>query len=268
MPDDRMTAATIVGALKARHHPSDGWVALDEVTCPATHRRIDLLAISIYEMTRRVVAYEVKVSRADFMRELADPSKRSVAEGLAGECLFATPKGLIAPDETPDGWGLVELCGSQLRQKVAPRQRELTVVDWYDVAMILRRLHSPGTRLEKAVWRLAGKELNEEQIAEVVQSAYERELESARRDGHSAAGDEYRQRLQEHPDHEIAGLVRDWFGRMHGWQSPTPEQIRQGLALLAVPPAKLLDLRDEVRGLLSEMDGLLGVEPAEAGGED
>ncbi len=60
---------------------------------------IDLLAVNAWSGRPHVVAYEVKISRSDLRRELLEPSKREVALRESDRYYFATPAGLLTPDE-------------------------------------------------------------------------------------------------------------------------------------------------------------------------
>lgn len=63
--------------------------------------------------------HEVKVSRSDWLRELADPSK---AEAWSRYCdrwwLVVPDKAIVKPGELPDSWGLLVLAGTGLRAAV------------------------------------------------------------------------------------------------------------------------------------------------------
>ncbi len=68
--------------------------------------------------------FEVKVSRSDWLTELADPSK---AEAWAQHChyfwLVASDKSIVR-DDLPDGWGLLVPHGASLRAVSKPRRRD------------------------------------------------------------------------------------------------------------------------------------------------
>ena len=68
--------------------------------------------------------FEVKVSRSDWLTELADPSK---AESWARYChyfwLVASAREIVR-DDLPDGWGLLVPHGASLRVAVKPRRRD------------------------------------------------------------------------------------------------------------------------------------------------
>jgi hypothetical protein len=66
-------------------------------------RRIDALMIKGKQRT----AIEIKVSRADFLRET--PRKRAPWQAICHRFVYAVPTGLITPDEVPDGIGLWEV---------------------------------------------------------------------------------------------------------------------------------------------------------------
>lgn len=101
-----MTVADLTRALEKRH-PFPQWVLCPEVTIEGAQglRYIDLLAVSF----RWTVAYEFKVTREDFLKELSDPNKRREAMEVASQFSFCAPAGIIKVDELPVGAGLVEV---------------------------------------------------------------------------------------------------------------------------------------------------------------
>lgn len=66
-------------------------------------RRIDALLV---ESGLQLTAIEIKVTRADFLRE-TDAKRRAWRE-LSGRFVYAAPKGLLDPAEIPGGCGLWE----------------------------------------------------------------------------------------------------------------------------------------------------------------
>ncbi|HZC22884.1 MAG TPA: hypothetical protein VE866_06060, partial [Candidatus Binatia bacterium] len=53
------------------------------------------------------VLVECKASRADYHRDQKKP-QRQVGTGMGEHRYYFTPKGLLSPEEIPEGWGLVE----------------------------------------------------------------------------------------------------------------------------------------------------------------
>lgn len=71
----------------------------------------------------KCVLIEVKTSRADF---LAEKKKRARNEGkpaLGHWRFYLTPEGLIRPEEIPDGWGLYEVCGKNVKHSGGKQYR-------------------------------------------------------------------------------------------------------------------------------------------------
>lgn len=122
------TSADILAKLDERF-PSPEWATFGELRDLAgfaAHRTIDFFAMHTWASKGfRRVAVEVKVSRADFMREIEDPSKREPWIVRSNEFYFAVPTGLVKPDEVPEECGLFE-CGKTLRRTKVAMQRKLS----------------------------------------------------------------------------------------------------------------------------------------------
>jgi len=138
-----LTEQTIFELLK-RRWPWPGYVVLPQVancTGDACRRYADAVVLSVYP-SRGIYAIgvEIKVSRSDWQKELADPEK---AEAILKHCLYwyvAAPKKLIDPAEVPEKWGLIECDGRGTRiAKRAPRLMTAPL-SWEFVAAITRRL--------------------------------------------------------------------------------------------------------------------------------
>lgn len=107
-------------------------------------QRIDFWAMHTLPSERlRRVAFEVKVSRGDFLAELRQPRKRAVALLWSNEFYFAAPSGLIQVAELPPECGLVEYrldeFGAHLHWSVAAPWRDTPPCSWRFVAALLRR---------------------------------------------------------------------------------------------------------------------------------
>lgn len=96
----------IIDALKERH-PIESWIFATEVNTstgysaqhqdgPGGTRRIDAFAMSLWPSRNfKRVAYEIKVSRADWLNEIKNPMKRVQAWHLSNEFWFAVPDGIV-----------------------------------------------------------------------------------------------------------------------------------------------------------------------------
>jgi hypothetical protein len=74
----------------------------------------------------RSVVVECKVSRADFLADRAKPFRQCPETALGCERFYLAPARLIAPQELPAGWGLLECCaGRKVEMLVKPPRHSL-----------------------------------------------------------------------------------------------------------------------------------------------
>jgi len=146
----------IINALRERHSGNE-WAFACEVALgiswgsysgPGIEKpirmlqRIDAFALNCWPSRSFMrVAYEIKLTRGDFLNEMAHPDKRQAAMLFSNEAYFAAPAGLIKPEELPDQWGLVEVVkGGKARLKVEALYREADEPMWPFVAALARAL--------------------------------------------------------------------------------------------------------------------------------
>jgi len=133
-------------------------------------RYADAFALHLWpSQGHRRVAYEIKVSRSDFMHELENPDKRQWAWGISNEFWFACAPGVARPDEVPASCGLLEARGDKLVRKVVAQQREAADLTINELAALARQC-SPTEIFRSLRWRYAGKDMTEEQLAELIAS--------------------------------------------------------------------------------------------------
>lgn len=180
----------IVELLRIRH-PAPEWATFVELANSTGYqhsvasRRLDFYAFNVWPSKKFWrVAYEIKVTRGDFDRELTDPSKRQFAWDFSNEAFFATPAGMVLPDEVPEGWGLVELTKGGLRKKKQAQQHEIAdPLPLFFVASLARQSGMPPNDLPAVLWQHAGGLVTKEQLCQIAQTAWKTELEYAKREG-------------------------------------------------------------------------------------
>lgn len=120
-PDTRR----VLDAIRRSLQPA--WACVEEVD------QIDVLAVGLHRSTGyRRHGFEVKVTRSDWLRELARPQKARTH--LTHGWSVAALQGVVKLEEVPEGWGVYELVNARLycrRQPkwavtAAARLRELT----------------------------------------------------------------------------------------------------------------------------------------------
>lgn len=129
-PTSTLKERDVLAALRAKHAKNGNgdageYAFLIHVRDAAgfdAKRTIDAIAVSLWPSRGLVIdAFEVKVSRSDWQRELAQPAKAEVACRIADRFWIAAPPGVVQAGELPETWGLVEVTGRGLRTvKAAP----------------------------------------------------------------------------------------------------------------------------------------------------
>jgi hypothetical protein len=153
-----MKAQEVLNALRKRHdYDARQWVFFEEFRVGTGGRktwsrtgydidnpeqRLDAYAMNMYESQKfHTIAYEIKVSRSDFLHEIRNPLKRAQGLKLSNYFYFVTPKGLVKPEEIPPETGLIEVNDDLTsRVKVKAPYRETEPPTWKFVAALARRV--------------------------------------------------------------------------------------------------------------------------------
>lgn len=165
---DKITSHDIVKALRKRYDAYGHWLLATEVrlgtgyvdtkkryallpdgrygklpsgSMTTIDQRIDVFAMSCWPSDHfRKIAFEVKVTRQDFKREIDRPVKRAGALAVSNMFYFVVPEGLVKAPEVPDECGLMVLKGDQLRVVKKAPCRECPEPSWGFIASFNRRL--------------------------------------------------------------------------------------------------------------------------------
>jgi hypothetical protein len=252
---DPQKTQQLLELLKHRH-PAPEWATFAELRTTTGgmggERYIDLFALNTWPSKRFwTVAYEIKVSRADFSRELANPLKRHAAESLAAECYFATPAGLLQVDEIPEGWGLVVATRGGLRIKKRAQQRKVEILPMAFLASIARRLSDPPSPLPDVIWLHAGQELTQEQLLEIAQGNAQAFAHEQKRLG--------KEEFCRSEDYQRLVRLQDVVRRRAGFAcSLDPDRLDAWLAsVLAATPRSMGDVFGQLRGLRDSLNRVL-----------
>src|ERR1700693_2736361 len=111
------TSADLRAALKRYFlHPDYGIVfEVAKSTGHAAHRHLDAVAMDLWPSRRlELHGIEIKVSKQDLKRELANPAKADEIAAFCNRFWLAAPAGIAVADELPLSWGLLEYDGEHL----------------------------------------------------------------------------------------------------------------------------------------------------------
>ncbi len=162
-----MTSDEVIRQLLELHRPPE-WATFAELangTGGHKSRTIDLYALNVWPSSGfQALAYEVKISRADFRRELDDPTKRAPWEALATETWYAAPSGVIPVSEVPEGWGLAEWTGTAWKRPRRALQRAIETFPRSFTASLARRSADPPPKAPAETWELLGRPIRLEDL--------------------------------------------------------------------------------------------------------
>jgi hypothetical protein len=143
-----LTEADVLALLR-RKHTKDGnggsgeYAFLTHVRNAAgfdANRTIDAIAVSLWPSRGLVIdAFEVKVSRADWQRELADPKKAGDICQIVDRFWIVAPAGVVRAGELPPTWGLIEVTGGK---PIPAAQPALDGAEEVPIAVTGRRLRT------------------------------------------------------------------------------------------------------------------------------
>jgi hypothetical protein len=139
----KATAGDVRAALRGRY-PHPAWAVFDEVgngTGSRCDRHADMIAMSIWPSRGLVIhGIEIKVSRSDWLKELADPKKADSIQRWCDHWWIAVgDEKIVQGSELPPNWGLLVLRGNRLVAKVEAPKLEPIPLDRAFVAAMLRR---------------------------------------------------------------------------------------------------------------------------------
>lgn len=153
MKPERVTTEQVREALRLRYAAPE-YALLEEVgnaTGTNCRRHADALAMSLWPSRGiEVSGFEIKVSRSDWLRELANPEK---ADSIARFCdrwwLVAATAKIVQPGELPPTWGLLVMNGSALKCEKEAAALPAQKLSRGFVAALLRRANASATELRR-----------------------------------------------------------------------------------------------------------------------
>jgi hypothetical protein len=113
-PAPKVTTAEVLTALIGHYRKPgterDGEILITEPEAPGSSRRCDLLRVGMWSSRGTGIdVHEIKISRADWLRELDEPAKAEAWWPYCSRFWVTAPPHLIDPAELPQGWGLMEM---------------------------------------------------------------------------------------------------------------------------------------------------------------
>ncbi len=110
-------------------------------------RTIDAIAMSLYPSRGlELMAFEIKTTRQDWVRELKDPEKADEIAKYCDRWWIVAPEGVVEAGELPPTWGLLIVHGTKIRIKMDAPKLNPPPISREFLAAICRRVteEKPG----------------------------------------------------------------------------------------------------------------------------
>lgn len=152
---EKLPSAEILDRL-ARRHVQPSWMFFRELRvgtgfAKLAQIRLDAWALATWPSLRyERITYEVKISRSDWLREMAHPEKRRMGLHLSNRFYFVTPPNLVKVAEVPAECGLIEIGGAPDRIAgtftiaVEAPWRDTPGPSWAFLASLVRHATNPN----------------------------------------------------------------------------------------------------------------------------
>lgn len=174
IPIPELNAKRIVGLLSEKYEVNN-WAFYYEVPNGISSKKtnvIDAFVINAWDTppgNGYSIAFEVKVDRYDFMRELADPSKRKFFIDHSNEYYFVTPRGLLKETEIPPECGLMEVFDNGLNTvKIAQQRSNITYPPEFVASLLRKQDERKQDLTEFRIFKYAGKLITREDIEKII----------------------------------------------------------------------------------------------------
>lgn len=138
------TAGRVVELLREKYKPAQRYAVFEQVAnATGAYNRyswIDVAVVNLWPSDgAHRSAFEVKVSRADFMKEMQDPTKNAWARECFDYFYYVTAPGVVKSiDEIPEGCGWMLCTEKRVLVKKAARRREKVTLDSELLAALCR----------------------------------------------------------------------------------------------------------------------------------
>lgn len=183
MVERDIKAPDVTAAITAKHPPPE-WATFPEMrnaTGWEQSRTIDVAVFNTWPSGKGLrIAYEIKCSRGDFLKELDNPEKHAWVEEMFHETYFAAPAGLIKAAEIPEGWGLLEVRRNKAgaltcRRAVRAPRRDAKDPGLGLTLALIRRAAEQVHAADARVYSIVGTEVDADGLRRIVEEQTEAE---------------------------------------------------------------------------------------------
>lgn len=207
-------AGGLLRMIQARYQGPE-WAVLDELhdgTGGSSTRRFDAVAFNCWPSRGFIrLGFEIKISRADFSKELAAHEKRAALEKHCHEVYFVVGPNVCTAREIPEPWGLLEVRGDKLHCTRKSQHRKVESLTETFAVCAIRRLTEAADAERQRHYRFDGDELTQADIdARVAESLKAGQEHTAREQYRVAEAKAELYRAQEAFQRDASAWWRIW----------------------------------------------------------
>lgn len=167
-----------------KRHDDRQWAVIRELRAgvgfsAGADRRIDVAVFGCWPSKGlHRIAYEVKRSRNDFMREIDHPKKREWVEENFHQTYFVASHGVCQPEEVPESWGLyvATRAGDKLRRVKVAQHREIGQLSEMVALSAIRSLALRCNKQASNHYYFEGMWIQQHQLDSMIREGIEEEL--------------------------------------------------------------------------------------------
>ena len=102
-------------------------------------RRADAIAVSMKESPCRILGFEIKAKRSDWLRELKDPEKSACFADKCNQFYIVAPSDVVQYEEVPETYGWIDPYNDHRYKKKAHLFQRLDGQDKMEFLLVLLR---------------------------------------------------------------------------------------------------------------------------------
>lgn len=166
--------AEIIEVALAERHKGRGWACFFQyrpmTSFEASLNAIDLIAVGLWHKHDKIIAFEIKVERSDFLKDLKDfKKKHRFALRISDEFYYVCPWGLIQKEEVPEDAGLMYVNKASIIKIVKPALVRTIQSIPFQLFQGFAREFGNSVDLTKIPVKYLGKDMTQDEMMELVE---------------------------------------------------------------------------------------------------
>ena len=179
--------AEVIEAVLAERYKGRGWACFFQfmpmTSFESVLNKIDLVAVGLWRKHDKIIAFEIKVERSDFLKDLKEfKKKHRFALRISDEFYYVCPWGLIDKKEVPEDAGLMYVNKVNMIKIVKPALVRIIQSIPFQLFQGFAREFGNSVDLTKIPIKYLGKDMTQDEMVELVEKKrdwdFERSVEN------------------------------------------------------------------------------------------